>query len=240
MSTVQGFAPAAVPPATSGKAECRVWERHSCELPSACQPLAARQDKDVSWQGQIRDISRGGLGLVLNRRFEPGTALVLELVFPGATEPQSLLIKVVHVRAMPGNQWVLGCSFLSRLSEERLQRMLGRDQAAQAPPPAPPKPAPTSPSASASPVVQDVTFEGTRRQDGLGNFRARRLHLGNRWPFTVGTILTLGLDGRPETTARVRIRVRTCSRRGPGWVIRYELAEKASPEVLRVLRRSGR
>jgi len=240
MSTVQGTSPAAVPAGPAGRAECRVWQRHPSELLGTCQPLAARQDRDLTWEGYVRDISRGGLSLVLKRRFEAGTALVLEVTFPGAREPQSLLLKVTNVRALPGNEWALGCSFLSRLSEERLLRMLGREQAEQAPPPAPPKPARPPSAASVAPIVQDVTFEGTRPQDGLPNFRARRLHLGSRWPFTVGMILTLGLDGRRDTTARIRIRVRTCSRRGAGWVIRYELAEKPSAEVLRLFRRPGR
>jgi hypothetical protein len=230
MSTVQGIAPAAVPPPV-GRAECRVWQRHSCELPGACQPLAARQDKDVSWQGQVRDISRGGLGLVLTRRFEPGAALVLQLVFPDAQEPQSLLVKVVHVRTLPGNRWFLGCSFLSRLSEERLQRLLGRGKPQQAPPPAAPV------AAKGPSIIEHVIFEGTRHAAGLASFRARRLHVRNCWPFPAGTTLTLGLGGQPETTARLRIRVRTCSRRGAGWVIRYELTEKPSAEVLRLLRR---
>jgi hypothetical protein len=233
MSTVQGIVPGVVPSATPGEAECRVWQRHSCELPGACQPLAERTAKEVSWQGQVRNISRGGVGLILKRRFEPGTALTLELRFAGAQEPQTLLIKVVNVKKLPGNEWALGCSFLSRLSEERLQKLLGRSRAEQAPRPSPPAPA-----AKGTTIVQNVTFEAARREGGLGTFRARRLHVGSGWPVDEGKILTLGLAGRQDPATRVRIRVRTCSRRGDGWVIRYELAEKPSAEVLRLFRRS--
>jgi hypothetical protein len=217
-----------------------VWQRHPSELLGTCQPLAARQDRDLTWEGYVRDISRGGLSLVLKRRFEAGTALVLEVTFPGAREPQSLLLKVTNVRALPGNEWALGCSFLSRLSEERLQRMLGRGLADEAPPLPAPQPPPAPPAeTNGHSVLQDVLFEGPREGGGPGNFRARRLYFGSGWPFTEGTTLTLGLDARAETAARLRIRVTHCGRRGAGWVITYELAEKPSAEVQRLFRRSG-
>ena len=118
--------------------------------------------------------------------------------------------------------------------------MLGRGLADEAPPLPAPQPPPAPPAeANGHSVIQDVLFEGPRAVGGPGNFRARRLHLGSHWPFTEGTTLTLGLDALAETAARLRIRVTHCGRRGSGWVITYELAEKPSADMLRLFRRSG-
>src|SRR5205085_47274 len=36
--------------------ECRVYERHACGLETACQPIAARSDKDIVWRATVRDL----------------------------------------------------------------------------------------------------------------------------------------------------------------------------------------
>src|SRR5881227_3342645 len=42
-----------------------------------CRSVAAV--KDDPWPARVRDLSSGSIGLVLTRRFEPGTLLVIEL-----------------------------------------------------------------------------------------------------------------------------------------------------------------
>jgi hypothetical protein len=100
--------------------ECRVYERRSCRLDASCQPVAACGEKGRNWSGQIRDISRGGMGLILNRRFERGACLAIEIAeterFPGET----LLGRVVHATAQPDGRWLLGCQFFQPLSEDKV------------------------------------------------------------------------------------------------------------------------
>src|SRR6516225_2385721 len=76
--------------------ECRVYERFPVDLQASCQPIAARSDRDIVWPATVRDVSEGGVGLVLKRRFERGAGLAIEL--PGSDDrpAETLLAKVVH------------------------------------------------------------------------------------------------------------------------------------------------
>jgi hypothetical protein len=68
---------------------------------------------------KIKDVSRGGVGLVSSRRFETGTLLVLDLA-ENASYPVNVLARVVRIVSEPGGGWLAGCAFLSELSEEEL------------------------------------------------------------------------------------------------------------------------
>src|SRR5580692_1103433 len=91
-------------------ADCRVWERHACGLQTSCQPIAARADKDILWRATLRDVSATGVGMVLDRRFEPGAGLSIEI--PGLGGGNTLLAKVVHATGLPEGKWLLGCAFV--------------------------------------------------------------------------------------------------------------------------------
>jgi hypothetical protein len=209
----------------AAETDCRVWPRHECTLPGTCAPLASRHESGPAWSGKVRDISLGGLGLVLTRRFETGTVLSLELSEPVAGGPQRFLVRVVRVQAAPDHQWVLGCVLLSRLSEEKLRTLL--DGA---------RPEPAAPADDEPAVLHDVTFAAVQGI-GVGNFRARRLHRVDGWPLARGTVLVLGLGGNSKEA--VRLRVWDCARHGDGWVVRYELLERPAAAVLRLLGRAA-
>ena len=66
--------PATLIPPQPRQAECRVYERLSCELPGMCQPTSAQGMKEQAWLAKVRDISQGGIGLLLPRRYERGAA----------------------------------------------------------------------------------------------------------------------------------------------------------------------
>jgi hypothetical protein len=81
----------------------------------------ARKD-DTAWTAHLVDVSLEGLGLVLSRRFEPGTILSLEV--PGACGSlRTLLGRVVNVRAMPDRTWRVGCRLINPLTDEDLQAL---------------------------------------------------------------------------------------------------------------------
>src|SRR5437667_7954790 len=80
-------------PAKYPSLECRVWERFPCGLQTTCQPIAARGQDELSWSAHIRDLSVGGVGVVLKRRFERGAALATgALIAPGADRIKSAKI----------------------------------------------------------------------------------------------------------------------------------------------------
>jgi hypothetical protein len=69
----------------------------------------------------VQDISRGGLGLIVDRRFEPGTLITVDL--PLVPEcPRPLLARVVHATAHPEGGWLVGCALFDLLPEEELAR----------------------------------------------------------------------------------------------------------------------
>jgi hypothetical protein len=194
-----------------------------------CQPAAARSDKDQTWQGTIRDMSQGGLGLLLPRRFEPGTVLFVEL--PGS-ERRPLLVRVAHAVRLPRGTWLLGCAFSSKLSEGELRRWLrpaeqDGEGSAEA----------GTDSEGRGAMIPGVTLEGPR---GVGGRVVRRtvrwLKLPGAWPPEAGTLLSIGAQGRVVNPAGDRLRVLRCtSTDDGGWVLSYEFAGQPSPEVLRLL-----
>jgi hypothetical protein len=103
---------------------CRVHERLACALPTTCQPASVSDANEVRWSATICDISQGGARLRLERRFEKGTGLAVEL--PGDLERESAIVfvRVVHLRREDDGAWILGCKFVSELGEDELQRLL--------------------------------------------------------------------------------------------------------------------
>src|SRR5438270_213160 len=110
--------PHAPRPGQDAGVDCRVWPRQSCDLPANCQPVAAYTDKDATWTGKIRDVSQGGMGIVLERRFEPRTMLFIQL--PG-TERRPLMVRVAHAKRLPEGAWLLGCAFPRQLADYEVE-----------------------------------------------------------------------------------------------------------------------
>jgi hypothetical protein len=88
-----------------------------------CQTLSICLES--AWEATVRNISCEGIGIVLYRRFEPGTVLAIEIT-PLFEEIQRLLLaRVVHVKFQRENTtWLLGCILLRPLSEDELQEFL--------------------------------------------------------------------------------------------------------------------
>src|SRR5438128_11861643 len=99
--------------------ECRVYERFPSELATQCQPLAARSDNDINWPATLRNISAGGIGLLLQRRFEPRTGLAVELPDLDGSRV-TVFVRVIHATPQGKGAWLLGCSFVTPLTDERL------------------------------------------------------------------------------------------------------------------------
>jgi hypothetical protein len=109
----------------------RAYVRHPCDLDTACHPIAFQ--REMQWSGRVLNVSLGGVGLVINRRFEVGTLLAVELQCGSQAPSLTLLARVVHTKPGGAGSWVAGCSFLNPLSEDEVQAIL----AAAAPVPEP-------------------------------------------------------------------------------------------------------
>lgn len=74
-------------------------------------------------QAKVADVSQGGVRLLTDQPYEPGS--LIHVHFPG-DEPCSpmLLACVLHSSAMDPNNCALGCSFIRELDSQELARFL--------------------------------------------------------------------------------------------------------------------
>jgi hypothetical protein len=100
------------------EAERRPAPRYPSGLHTVCRTLTGRDGH--SWPAQVLDISRGGIALLLKRRFEPGAVLVMDLEAPDQAVRRSVFARVLHVREHGGGLWRLGCAFAAELNEDEL------------------------------------------------------------------------------------------------------------------------
>ncbi len=120
VSSFRSDATSAVPTntPTSLGVDRRVWVRYFCDLESTCH--SGKGPDEVSWSARVLDISRGGLSLQLNRAFEPGSILSVDIPLGPNLAPRSLLVKVVHAKNQGPGNWSLGCALEKNLDEEDL------------------------------------------------------------------------------------------------------------------------
>jgi hypothetical protein len=94
----------------------------SCELPLAYRPAGAAVQ--IQFPARARDVSLGGIGLLVDRRSEPGQLLSLDLPGAGPTTMTSLLSSVRYCTGYGNGAWALGCSFIRDLNETELRAFL--------------------------------------------------------------------------------------------------------------------
>jgi hypothetical protein len=207
--------------------ECRIYERHACGLETSCQPPAAWSHKEQKWPAQVRNISQGSLALVLRRRFEPGAGLALELPGPDPAEPSTVLVLVVRVSAQGNGYWLLGCTFVSHLSEEEVQALV---QAA-------------NPHADEEPSgrlhLEGVDLEATLSGQVIHR-RFKHLTLSDAWPLPAGAWLLLRTSRAPADHRGLRLHVDRCTQVGQRWRLRCTLHPADPADVALVLGESRR
>lgn len=121
-----GFEPGPALDATPGESDRRASERFLTNLEITCRP--ANAGPEVRLTGRIRNISLGGVRLVVDHRFDPGDLLTIELPRTDGRSTQSVLACVVHVSPMPGGHWSLGCNFSCELTDDDLAAFGARRQ----------------------------------------------------------------------------------------------------------------
>lgn len=104
--------PAAEPPVEERRAAARCPSGQD----AVCHPAAGA----AAMPAHVLDVSPRGVGLLVQRRFEPGTLLVLELA-GAARRPVSVLARVVRLAARSDGWWLVGCTFFGEVDEEELR-----------------------------------------------------------------------------------------------------------------------
>lgn len=99
--------------------ERRTTVRHTTRLKAPCPVI--RISEEGPWYATIRNVTEKGIGLIANRPFRPGMLLTVELPDKRGELGHTRLLKVLHARPQPGNQWwILGGEFMTRLTSPEL------------------------------------------------------------------------------------------------------------------------
>lgn len=104
--------------------ERRLWVRHPASLTTTVQPTTNGRSLRIS--AKIRDISRGGVHLVVDHAFEPGQLITVELPLAGSAQMQFVLACIVRVVPEGPGLWALGCIFSQELADELLDSLGGK------------------------------------------------------------------------------------------------------------------
>jgi c-di-GMP-binding flagellar brake protein YcgR len=102
--------------------ERRVWLR----FPSGAETTYQSVDARENLQATIRNVSRGGMALLVDRCFEPGSLLTVELPANQPSLGLAVLACVVHATEESSGRWVVGCTFAREIGDEDLQALAAK------------------------------------------------------------------------------------------------------------------
>jgi hypothetical protein len=111
--------PVATPRKDAPASERRTAIRHTCGVTSSCRPVSAG-GVDINWPVEVVDVSRNGIGMRVERRFEPSSLLEIDLQSVVPHLDRTLLVTVRNVRNHPDGDWIIGCLFARPLDDEEL------------------------------------------------------------------------------------------------------------------------
>jgi hypothetical protein len=102
--------------------ERRAWVRYSSSQEPLWRFFGMRTEE--AWPAKVHDISVTGIGLLIERPLKPRTMLTVNLRGRTHNLSQPMLVRVNHVTGQPDGKWLVGCSFINRLSDDDLQALL--------------------------------------------------------------------------------------------------------------------
>jgi len=223
-------------------ADGRIAPRHTCGLTTSCEPMSVRSDRDARWPATIRDISVTGIGLLLKRRFERGAGLTIELPENGGNSAYTVLAKVVHATSQPGGYWLLGCAFVSELSDEELDGLLesasqqlalpGQDDSAQCLHTRAKTPA-ARPTGSGRLSIANVHFQAATREGQVIRRFIKSLLLRGSWPLAGGTPIQVRVGDAEVDVPPVKMYVVGCAQHDGYWTLDCRFADTPPAAVLR-------
>jgi hypothetical protein len=107
-------------PAAAG--DSRAWVRHSAR--GTCEYEVLAGDDGPARTARLVNLSPAGIGLLVDEKLEPGTALTVFLKRIDDQTDRPLLACVVYQTERPDGMWAVGCNFLHELGEKELDELL--------------------------------------------------------------------------------------------------------------------
>lgn len=109
-------------PVQAPGAERRESVRYGISLETSCRLLAMVQDDPIPVR--VRNISRGGISLVVHKQVESGTLLDIELLNRPNMVLSKLQVKITYSVEHPSGDWILGGAFVEKMSDSDIQALL--------------------------------------------------------------------------------------------------------------------
>lgn len=211
--------------------DCRVTTRRTCNFQTSCEPTSVRGDRDIKWSATINDISVGGIGMILQRRYEPGTGLTIELPDSASDTTYTVLARVVHVKKRRDGRWHLGCNFVSELSEEEVETLIRIAQDRSVPVEEDEEEI-EAPCAEVDKVkakkfvIFGVQLHVTSK-DGKEKVERyiRKLLIPPLWPLPAGKVLALPIRRENGPSTRIKARIDACYQANECWHVECTLLE---------------
>ena len=108
--------------------ERRHAARYPCTLATLCELVTSIHPEETTaldqWPGKVLNLSTGGIGMLLDRRLEPGTILGAVLECLDRSFQCKAELKVVRCLRTSGNQWFIGAAFVVPLEKTALRKLL--------------------------------------------------------------------------------------------------------------------
>src|SRR5262249_24020335 len=105
---------------TSGR-DRRASPRYPCSISTSCRLLGKQHQ--TFWPAAVQDISQGGLGLVTDVHLKQGTILLIMLALAGGRYSRPLIARVKRATKQAGGDWLLGCTWACKLTDEEIQAL---------------------------------------------------------------------------------------------------------------------
>lgn len=101
--------------------ERRAAPRLDSTLKLACYPVGSglRERR----QARVRNVSRTGIGLLVDRPWQTGTILIVEFP-PTEDTAKAVRARVIHATAQLGGLFLVGCSFEPSLTDTEVQLLV--------------------------------------------------------------------------------------------------------------------
>ena len=91
--------------------------------PKACWNINVIVEEQLRF-ATVRNLSRRGIGLILDRKLEPGSSFSAELTSLSGLCSRSHELRVARVTAQSGGRYAVGCKFDNPLTHQQLETLL--------------------------------------------------------------------------------------------------------------------
>ena len=103
--------------------ELRRASRYAVEMEAACRAVVNFAGKP--WPAWITDISKTGLCLHAQRRFEVGSVVEITFTLKEEDQPINKVVRVRWARAAENKSWLLGCELVKDIADDEMDTILG-------------------------------------------------------------------------------------------------------------------